>query len=424
MEIDERNKKNVFKKIFEDNWKKFKELNPSYDRKQYNDVIEKMLDCGSELGGYAEYRCLDCGQDFRRVAFSCKSMFCLSCTKVYMDNFVSKVSEMLHPGMRYRHVILTVPEQLKRYFYKDRFEGKLLKKLFKIGYECLKKVTKSVFRKELKIGIIVVLQTYGRSGTYNPHLHVIMTNAGMNEKNEKWNELRFIPYEILHKQWQYHLLKMVKKEIGTHEIIELVDKLYIEYPKGFVANISRGEAPREKSGLAVYLAKYIASPPISVKRIFDYDGKKVTYCYREHRSGKIKKETVDVLTFIGRMVQHVLPKGFQRVRYYGMQATRTLKLWREQVKAGVKKLKKKIMDVYEIVEKLSYRERYTKGCGRDPFICRCCGGEMVLSVIWHPKYGVIFDELERVKKGYYEKRDRGRGYSVWPTSKDVQLSMF
>ena len=81
-----------------------------------------------------------------------------------------------------------------------------------------------------------MLQTYGRSGQYNPHIHVIMSSGGLNQ---------------------------------------LIDELYKKYPLGFVANISKGEAPKKA----------------------------------------IKVETVDVMTFVGRMVQHILPKGFKRVRY-------------------------------------------------------------------------------------------------------------
>ena len=416
--------KNIFKRIIDENFEEFKKQNPKYNREQYNDVIEKMLECGSEMYAYTEYRCEDCGMDYKKVPFSCKSMFCLSCAKVYTDNFVSKVSEMLHPGMRYRHVILTIPEQLKKYFYKDRVEGKLLSELFKTGYRCLEEVIEDKFRKKLKIGIIVVLQTYGRSGEYNPHLHVIITNGGFDEEKNEWKELKYLPFEILHRKWQYHLLDMMRRKIKTYEMGKLVDEMYIRYPKGFVANISKGEAPRKGKGLAIYLAKYIASPPISVRRILDYDGKRVTYWYKDHKTKKVKKETVEVIVFVGRMVQHILPKGFQRVRYYGIQATKSLKVWREKIKNSVKKLKGRIKDVYEIVKKLDYRERYKKGCGKDPFICSYCGGEMVICRIWHSKYGVIYDEFERIKKGIYEKRDREGGHDVRTDNEVLQLSMF
>jgi len=67
--------------------------------------------------------------------------------------------------------------------------------------------------------------------------------------------------------------------------------------------------------LAKYLAEYVASPPISNKRISQYDGDNVTYHYKDHKSKQRKTETVSAETFIGRMIQHLLPKGFQRIRY-------------------------------------------------------------------------------------------------------------
>src|SRR5215475_14501425 len=71
------------------------------------------------------------------------------------------------------------------------------------------------------------------------------------------------------------------------------------------------------------LAKYVVSPPISLRRIDRYDGHQVTYHYRSHKSEQVERETVEVYTFIGRMSQHVFPKGFQRIRYDGVQATKT-----------------------------------------------------------------------------------------------------
>ncbi|PAJ72071.1 hypothetical protein CJF42_23250 [Pseudoalteromonas sp. NBT06-2] len=84
-------------------------------------------------------------------------------------------------------------------------------------------------------------------------------------------------------------------------------------------------------GLLRYLTKYLASPPIGVSRITAYDNGQVTYYYKSHRTKAIQYEWVDVEAFIGRMVQHILPKGFQRVRYYGLQATANFKKWYEVI---------------------------------------------------------------------------------------------
>lgn len=72
----------------------------------------------------------------------------------------------------------------------------------------------------------------------------------------------------------------------------------------------QGNVPEGGAGLARYLAKYLASPPIAVRRIIDYDGSNVTYWYNDHKTKSQQVETVSAEVFIGRMVQHILPKGF------------------------------------------------------------------------------------------------------------------
>lgn len=429
--IEEDNKvKNIFKRIIGDNWGKFKKLNPKYNNDQYNDTIKKVIDCGSKLGGYTEYRCCNCGKGERKIPFSCKSMFCLSCSKVYTDDLVSQVSKMLHTGMKYRHVVLTIPEQLRTLFYRNRFEGKLMESLIKTGYKCLEETLSEQLRKQVKIGTIIVLQTYGRSGQYNPHIHVIMSSGGLDIEKGSWIELNYLSYELLHMKWQYFLLKMIREVVEEKGINKIIDQLYKDYPRGFVANVSKGEAPKKAKGLAKYLAKYVASPPISVRRIVEYTGDKVTYWYNDHETKAVKVETVDVMTFVGRMVQHILPKGFKRVRYYGLQATKTFKKWREIIENEMKKLKDLVKDVYEIVKEKCYRDRYKEGSEKDPLACQYCGEEMILWTIWHPKYGVIYSEEEKIRNGKYEKYEQhdevecnGRN-AVWGSPENVQLSMF
>jgi len=149
--------KDVFQNIFIDHWDQFKEEHPTYDKPQYEEPVQKMLGCGKESNGYSEYICINCGQDLRRIGFSCKSCFCLSCAKKYVDDFVSQVSSMLHPGMVYRHIILTIPEQLREVFYNNRHDDNLLSEFMRCGYECLEEVVSRVKRLSLKIGIIVVV---------------------------------------------------------------------------------------------------------------------------------------------------------------------------------------------------------------------------------------------------------------------------
>jgi len=213
----------------------------------------------------------------------------------------------------------------------------------------------------------------------------------------------------------------------SEEIKQLVNELWKKYPKGLVANVSKGNVPGSLSGLARYLAKYVASPPIAVRRILDYDGETVTYWYQDHQSKSKKVEKVDVDTFIGRMVQHIMPKGFKRVRYYGLEATRTFKKWACVISEGIKRIGRIVKGAYQIVRPKKYRERYQEINGIDPMRCQYCGNEMELVTIWHPKYGILYDlfeNLEEVKNEPEPKNDRRGGHTVRPSSGGIQLSLF
>jgi hypothetical protein len=252
-----------------------------------------------------------------------------------------------------------------------------------------------------------------------------MTSGGVaqGKQGEIWVALKYFPYEILHKKWQYYLFEMLKEKIPTRQMKGLIDKLYGKYPKGLVANIQKGEVPKRIKSLAKYLAKYVVSPPISVRRILHYDGQRVRYWYNDHKSGKRKEEEIAVYTFIGRMVQHILPKGMQRIRYYGLHATAVYEKVRKKIEAIVPADAAQCRETFTIRRK-GYRQMVLETSGKDPFICSHCGGEMMLWKIWHPRYGVIYDEAERLKAGYYDPVERGRDPNVRDTGHPLlQLSL-
>jgi len=158
----------------------------------------------------------------------------------------------------------------------------------------------------------VVLQTAGRSATYNPHLHVLLTDGGL-RADGTWQPLGYVPYDLLHRAWQEHVLTLITTRLpGDEQATRLVAMMRQRYPRGFVAHLQGDVLPRMKQ-LTRYLVKYVVSPPLALSRILAYDRKRatVTYWYRDHLSGgKRTVQTVDRTTFIGRMAQHILPKGF------------------------------------------------------------------------------------------------------------------
>jgi len=292
-----------------------------------------------------------------------------------------------------------VPEALRTLIY--RHAALLLDGLMQAARTAMDGVVRQTKRYTIMLGYVVVLQTEGRSATYNPHLHVVMTDGGLREDGT-WQPLGYVPFDLLHRAWQEQVLTLITTRLpGDEEAATLVAAMRRRYPRGFVAHLQGDVLPRMKQ-LTRYLVKYVVSPPMALSRILAYDREQgtVTYWYRDHLSeGKRTVETVDRLTFIGRMVQHILPKGFQRIRYYGLHATCIVATMRQRVVATVQGAVQQVIAGLGTPRRRRYRERMQATLGRDPLTCPRCGTALVLWSIWHPRYGILYDELERMKRG-------------------------
>ena len=208
---------NVFKQLFAEHWDGFKHGYPRYNTRYYDSLVHQMLACGDpERIGYIEYRCLHCGEGTHQVAMSCKSSLCLRCAKVDVDNWVSQVSRMLHEGIIYRHIVRTVPEILRKTFYQQ--SKAVLSPFMRCGGRCLDDVFSRVRGKPLKGGYIMVIQPHGRNGQYKPHLHCIATSGGWDPQGKQWIHLDYVPYPLLRKKWQWHLLTMLRQTVKSKEI--------------------------------------------------------------------------------------------------------------------------------------------------------------------------------------------------------------
>jgi len=194
---------------------------------------------------------------------------------------------------------------------------------------------------------------------------------------------------------------MLRQTLRTEAIVQLVDRCFRQYPDGLVTNVQKGHVPAQAQSVARYVAKDVVSPPMAVRRIDRYDGERVTYHDRSHRTDRFEYETVAVATFIGRMVQHTMPKGFKRIRYYGMQATKTFAKVKVVIQAALAKVEGVVKGAIKIIARLTYRQRYEPSTGRDPFRCPHCQRTMDVWRIWHPTSGVIYDEGEGIKRGTY-----------------------
>src|SRR5262245_17488969 len=194
---------------------------------------------------------------------------------------------------------------------------------------------------------------------------------------------------------------MLRQTLKTETVNQLVDTGFHKYPNGLVSNVQKGQVPSQYQSVARSVAKYVVSPPISVRRIDRYDGHQVTYHYRSHRTERVEQETVEVDTFIGRMVQHTVSKGFKRIRYYGVQATKTFAKVKVMIQTALAKVEGVVKGAVKIITRLTYRQRYAQSTGRDPLRCPHCQSTMDVWYIWHPTCGVIYDEGEVIKRGTY-----------------------
>ena len=253
----------------------------------------------------------------------------------------------------------------------------------------------SICNKGMKIepGIILVVQTAGKASTWNPHVHFLITEGGL-DKDGVWHNVSYMDYKMIRKKWMYYLLKGVREIMGDDEEVErIIDEIYEERGKEGLIIYAKKEKVRKRD-IVGYLIKYVASPPIALSRIVGYDFDTVTYWYKEHATGKGVAVTVPVYEFIRRMIQHIMPKQFKMVRHYGLYARNKVSKVRkvlERIFEGVKDVAQEFRNLMErVIAPGSYRERMIKSFGKDPFKCPKCGCEMQLWEIWHPKYGVIY----------------------------------
>jgi hypothetical protein len=189
---------------------------------------------------------------------------------------------------------------------------------------------------------------------------------------------------------------MLRDSVHDSKVKQDIDHGFNDYTKGFVAHVQKGDVPPGGKGLARYLAKYLVSPPISVRRIENYSTQNVTYWYNDHRTGQVKHETLPVLIFIGRMVQHILPKGFQRIRYYGLHSNVRYAAARKEIASLLPSDLPQDPRGYRVLPRKPFAQLYFDTFLKDPMCCAVCGHHMELELIHHPKYGTIRDNFDAI----------------------------
>ena len=388
---------NLWQRIFMEHWTGFA---ASYEREHgraipehWQENVERMLSCGDIREGYYEYQCRDC-QTTKKVGFTCKSRLCLRCFKMAVDEWLNQARKVLFEGVIHRQVVLTVPKMLRPLVLA---EEAFLKVYMDAGAVAVKELIREWRRaKKIRVGIMAVLQLHGRAGNSNPHLHFVVSEGGI-DKDNAWRQVNFFDTKKLRKKWQYHVLTALRKAVrGTaYEAAwhARLGSMFPKYPTGFDCDCMPESGPVER--LVIYLCKYVSAPPISIRRIENYDGQNVTYRYEDHRKGEVH-ETIPASEFIGRMIRHLPPKGFRMVRHYGIYARPVRKKIHALVADALQVLVRRAGQVAQYFarqrpgqpDSRKLEERFAKGEIR----CPACGSaNMLLIRIWTKTKGVVYE---------------------------------
>lgn len=359
---------NILHRIFFDeqqNWEAFKTKHGDKIRSVVVKEVEKFKDCGNPKKGFTLLVCEGC-HDLKRVPYRCKGRFCTTCSCGETEEWSRMLEEEVFQ-VNHRHVILTIDERLREIFLKHR---ELMKEFMNEGVRLLKEYFEN--KHHITPGIIAGLHTFGSRLNFNPHIHMLVTMGGM-KSNGEWKTYDYIPFEMLRKQWQTVVLKLIRRHLSEaekKEVQPLLQKAYTENKDGFYIY-----APKTKGNVKAqlgYIGRYIRRPAIAVSRIEAYDGKFVTFRYYDKTEEKDKTETVSVEEFIARLIRHIPDEQFKMIRHYGVYSRRTKKLSKALVTTWQKEAKKWIVKAKQILRRKKWSERIKEKTGKDPMVCLKC----------------------------------------------------
>jgi len=272
----------------------------------HHQVMRAIERCRTKaLGGHV-YQCPDCGELQYRY-HSCRNRHCPQCQQGTAQQWLEKQKALLLPTP-YFMLTFTLPEGMRRV---ARSHQKLFYNLlFRASVAATQKLSQDPRFIGGHVGMVGVLHTWGRTLTYHPHVHYLVPAGGV-DKNGSWIPARnafLMPVKALAKIFRAKFRQALRKSDCYDEIPAKV------WRQPWVVHC---KAVGDGASALKYLAPYIFRVAISNKRIVKMSDTHVTFRYRSTKTGKIKTCTLLAEEFIRRFLQHVLPKGFVKVRYYG-----------------------------------------------------------------------------------------------------------
>jgi hypothetical protein len=286
----------------------------------------------ADLGGHVA-RCEDCG--YTAIAYnSCRNRHCPKCQGSQARQWLEARKTELLP-VPYFHVVFTLPPRIGAIAFQNK--ALIYDLLFKASSQTLLTIAADPKRLGVKIGFTSVLHTWGSAMTHHPHVHMIVPGGGISLEGTRWissTEDYLLPVPVLVKMFRGKMLAMLKAAhadgrmqfFGTHA--DLADKARFKtwleplYATNWHVYAKRPFAGPEK--VLAYLSRYTHRVAISNRRLIKADATGVTFTFKDYRidgPGRYKTMTLEPGEFIRRFMLHVLPKGFHRIRHYGLLAS-------------------------------------------------------------------------------------------------------
>ena len=344
--------------------------------------VDKMIDCGNPASGGAKYLCPNC-DEMKFVPFRCRSRFCPSCGNMYSIERTTAMSFKVL-NVQHRHCVFTIAYDLREYFLKDH---SLLNCLF----SAVRSVVLRMFHKQNKTelytpGFICVLHTFGRDLKWNPHIHCLISEGGVGEKLF-WRHVKHFNYALLRSSFQTALLNELHAKLDD-SFKRVKAKIYNHHKNGFYVYAKPNKCnPRD---VTKYIGRYLGRPVIATSRIDHYDGESVTFHYHRHEDKKLVTETMPVLEFINKLIQHIPEKHFKMIRYYGIYGRcRESDKYLNRV---ISKEKHRILKSFN-----RWRDSILLSFGYDPLSCPKCDAKMIFQELYIKNKSIPLHEMyERI----------------------------
>jgi hypothetical protein len=266
--------------------------------------------CTPELGGRL-YRCDDCHDTFWHY-HCCRNRACPKCHGTQARQWLEERQAELLP-CAYFHAVVTVPSQLRAVFRRN--QKLLYGMLMQVSAAAVKDLCAEKRHLGALPGMLSVLHTWNGQLGYHPHVHLLITGGGITPDGQHWEPARrefLVPVDALSRKIAAQF-RAALKAAAPAVFAAIPGNVWGRKWVSFCKHYGHGN-----DAVLTYLSRYVFRTAISNARILDMDQSHVTFRWKDRSISAWRVERLPGVEFLRRFLQHVLPRGFHKVRYYGL----------------------------------------------------------------------------------------------------------